>query len=115
MLPLLSCFAGWLTRQFYCYPKDKWEDNSAAPVTMNINTFCKMLLSPLHPCTYFVSRAAEIPGFEQNIYKNHRTAQQGECPLVWAGDGGAQSLNLFFGRHLGRQGLEGKKNQLKTR
>lgn len=51
VLPLPSCRAGWLTRQSYCYPKDKWEGICAAPLTMNRNALYKMLLSPLHPCT----------------------------------------------------------------
>lgn len=84
MLPLLSCRAGWLTRQSYCYPKDKWEGICAAPLTMNRNAFCKMLLSALHPCTYSVSRTAEIPGFEWNRCKKlPGTAQVAEYPLIW--------------------------------
>lgn len=90
VLPLPSCSVGWLTRQSYCYPKDKWEGICAAPVTMNRNAFCKMFFSPLHPCTYSVSRAAEIPGFEMNRCK--KSWELLKWPLIWVGDGGAQSL-----------------------
>lgn len=104
-LPLPSCRAGWLTRQSYCYPKDKWEGICAAPLTMNRNALYKMLLSPLHPCTLSAELLRFLALREIDAKKKiPGTAQVAEWPLFWVGDGGAQSLDLCFWEP-GRPGL----------
>lgn len=65
-----------------------------------------MVLSPLHPCTYCVSRAAEIPGIEQSrCEKSQELLSKQRAHWFRLGMEELEVWNCGFGRQLGRQNL----------